>query len=107
MQRGTRKRKTKKKVHIGFAFTYYIMSSCVYLMLICLHVDQFLNSMQKITGSGSEEIIIRHEEDGDIIATSTQTIKDPDGTVRKVHKVERLREDSKGGSARHLWHYAK
>ena len=63
--------------------------------------------MQKITGSGSEEIIIRHEEDGDIIATSTQTIKDPDGTVRKVHKVERLREDSKGGSARHLWHYAK
>ena len=50
--------------------------------------------------SDTEEITIRHEEGGDIIATSTQTIKDPDGTVRKVYKVERLREDAKGGSVR-------
>ena len=52
----------------------------------------------EIAGPQGEEITVRHEENGDIIATSTQTLKDPDGTVRTVHKVERLREDSKGMS---------
>ena len=60
----------------------------------------------KIADAESEEITIRHEEGGDIIATSTQTIKDPDGTVKKVYKVERLREDSKGGTG-NLFHYGK
>jgi hypothetical protein len=44
----------------------------------------------------TEEITVRHEDDGDIIATRTQSFKNPDGSVKKVLTVEKMRKDGEG-----------
>ncbi len=47
-------------------------------------------------GSTEEEITVRQEEDGQVIATRTQSIKNPDGTVTKVLKVDKMRQNANG-----------